>query len=413
MLARPPRRPGPALLADCLDRAVAGFGHPEPDNNIGGEPGLKLSQKLRRKRRRAVEQTDGVVGVLGRRRVFRQHRHHHPDKVDHRSPRLPHLPPKPRYAEAVYNNQRSPRGQGAHSRIILNVGVVKRQAGEKAVARRGLRPMRETLPGGDIHPVRDHHPLGVAGSAGGVDQHRHIIRRNLGRGSQWRCRGESIAERRPSGGRRVIIVGFGPPHNAMPDPGSQIRRPPRHIRQRRVGDQGHGPGVVQDVGGFVAAVGGVDRNADRPQFRQPKPAVQIFDAIGHQQANPVAPPHAQLPEHRRRPQNPVTEIAISIGRAADFHKGFAGIGGGNALQRPPDGGLPGQRHFTLSPLPVSRHNRFNPRPDINPPPSVLPPNLPRRRRAVNKPRAATGGFGFDCIRIQCHNRRIRICRGAG
>ena len=368
---------------------------------------MKLGQKLRRKRRRAVKQTDGVIGVLGRWRVFRQHRHHHPDKVDHRSPRLPHLPPKPRRAEAVDDNQRSPGGQGAHSRIILNVGVVKGQASKKAVARRGLRPVREPLPGGDIHPMRDHHALGVAGGAGGVDQHRHIIRRNLGGRNAGRGGGESITERRPSRGRIIS------PRNAMPDPGSQIRRRPRHIRQRRVGDQRHGPGVVQDVGGFVAAVGGVDRNADRPQFRQPKPAVQIFDTIGHQQANPVAPPHAQLPEHRRRPQNPVTEIAIGIARAADFHKGFAGIGNGNALHYPPDGGFPGQGRFTLSILPVSRHNRFNPRPDINPPRSVLPPNLPRRRRAVNKPRAATGGFGFDCIRIQCHNRRIRICRGVG
>ena len=240
--------------------------------------------------------------------------------------------------------------------------------------------MREPLPGGDIHPVRDHHPLGVARSAGGVDQHRHIIGRNFRRGGQWRCRGESNAERRPS--RRRII----PPDNPMPDAGGQIRRGPGHIRQRRVGNQRHGPGVVKNVGGFVAAVGGVDRNADRPQFRQPKPAVQIFDAVGHKQANPVAPPHAHIPEHRRRPQNPIAESTIGIARAADFDKGFGGIGNGNALQRPPDGGLPGQGGFAISILPVSRHNRFNPQQGI-PPLSVLPPNLPRRRRAVNKPRA--------------------------
>ena len=210
--------------------------------------------------------------------------------------------------------------------------------------------MREPLPGGHIHPMRDHHAFGVAGSAGSVDQHRHIIGRNLGRGGQWRCSGESNTERRPSRGRIT------PSYNPMPDAGGQIRRGPGHIRQRRVGNQRHGPGVVQNVGGFVAAVGGVDRNADRPQFRQPKPAVQIFDAVGHKQANPVAPPHAQLPEHRRRPQNPIAEIAIGIARAANFHKGLAGVGGGDALQHPPDGGLPGQGRFTLSTLPVSCHN---------------------------------------------------------
>ena len=346
---------------------------------------LELGQELRRKGRRAVEQPHGVVGVVGLCLVLRQYRHHHADEVDHRGLRLAHLPPEPRRAEAVNEDERGPGGQRAHRRVILDVGVVEGQAGEEAVVGCGLRPVPEALPGGGVHPVGDHHALGVARRAGGVDQHGHVVGRHIRPLGQRRGGVKGFAERRPAslftptpalprqGGGRFLFV---PPQDTMPDAGGQVGGGSGHLGQRRVGDQRHGPGVVQDVGRLVAAVGGVDGNADSPQLRQPEPAVQVLDAVGHEQAHPVAVLDAHLAEHGRRPQHPVPHIAVGVGRAADLDERLVRVCAGDAVKHLADGGVPGQRRAGVSDGLLCAH--------VRPPSSVSMVKLPRGYGAVNR-----------------------------
>ena len=170
------RRTSPALLPDAFNGPETGLGHAKANYDVGVEPILEFSQKFWRKRRRAVEQPDGVVFVVGFWFVLGQHGHHHADEVDHRGLGFAHLSPETGRAETVDHHQCPAGSQSAHSRVVLDVGVVVGQAGEEPVICGGLGPVGKALSGGHVHHVGTHHALGVACGAGGVDQHGDIIR---------------------------------------------------------------------------------------------------------------------------------------------------------------------------------------------------------------------------------------------
>ena len=102
-----------------------------------------------------------------------------------------------------------------------------------------------------------------------------------------------------------------------------------------MGHDGFGGGVLQDKGGFVPLVGGVDRNADRPQQGQAEPAVKKLRAIGQQEAYPVAAADAPFLKHPGGLPRPVVELPVSQRRAGDFDKGFIRIALGRPFQKLP------------------------------------------------------------------------------
>ena len=73
------------------------------------------------------------------------------------------------------------------------------------------------------------------------------------------------------------------------------------VGQAVVGDQGGGLGVVEDVGHFVAAVGGVDGHGDAADEGQAEPGVENFGHVGQEQADAVAVADAQDCGTYRRP----------------------------------------------------------------------------------------------------------------
>ena len=160
---------------------------------------------------------------------------------------------------------------------------------------------------------------------------------------QWLGAVELFPEGSPAVARRFIAAQY-----AVADAGGKVGSGPGNVGQRWVGDHRDGLGIVQDVGGLVAAVGGVDGNGDGPQFRQPEPAVQVLDGVGHEQADSVAMLDAHFPEHRRSPQHTVAYLSIGVCGSADLDEGLVGVDVGNAVKDLPDGGVPGQRRFKFT-----------------------------------------------------------------
>ena len=77
-----------------------------------------------------------------------------------------------------------------------------------------------------------------------------------------------------------------------------------------MGNDGRGAGVVQDVGCFVALVGGVDGHADGADERQPEPAIHELSAVGQEEADAVAVADARGLKHASGALDGVVEVAV-------------------------------------------------------------------------------------------------------
>ena len=80
----------------------------------------------------------------------------------------------------------------------------KGEAGEKAVVAGGLGPVGETLAGSDVHLVSEHHALGVAGGAGGVDEHGDVVGGDCWEGLDGGGVFEGVGEVGPAGVGRCL-----------------------------------------------------------------------------------------------------------------------------------------------------------------------------------------------------------------
>ena len=318
---------GTPRAANALDSAIAGFGHAEADDDVGAEPLLKIGQEPGGESGGAVKEAHGVVGVIGRRVIFRQYGHHHTDKVDDGSVGVSYLLPKSGGAETVLDHQRGARCQSSHSAVILGVGVKVGQAGEKAVGGAGLRPQGKPLAGSDIHLMGNHDALGIAGSAGSVLQHCDVGGGNIGEGFQRRRGVQELAIRLPGIGRGGAANG-----QAMLNAGGEVGGGGCDIQQAVVGDQSGRGGVVQDKRHFVAPVCGVDGYGDAANQGEPKPGVEHFRDIGEKEAYAVAVSDTQLAEQGRRRPAAAHKIAVGNALAVDFYEYLAGVGVGSDLQ---------------------------------------------------------------------------------
>ena len=115
------------------------------------------------------------MAVEGGFRLLGEDGHHHADEIDDGGVGVADLVPEAGGGEAVLDDEGGACGEGAHSGVVLGVGVEEGEAGEKAVVAGGLGPVGETLAGGDVHLVGEHDPLGVAGGTGGVDEHGDVV----------------------------------------------------------------------------------------------------------------------------------------------------------------------------------------------------------------------------------------------
>ena len=169
---------GAAGCADPFDCAVAALSHAEADDDIGVEAVLKGLEEIGVERGGAVEEADGIVAVEGRFGLLGEDGHHHADEIDDSGLGVADLIPEAGGGKAVLDDEGGTGGESAHGGIVLGVGVEKGEAGEKAVVTGGLGPVGKTLAGGDVHLVSEHDALGVAGGAGGVDEHGDVVGRD-------------------------------------------------------------------------------------------------------------------------------------------------------------------------------------------------------------------------------------------
>ena len=83
-----------------------------------------------------------------------------------------------------------------------------------------------------------------------------------------------------------------------------------YIQQGRVGHQGCGTGVVQDVRRLIPLVGRVNGHADGADERQPEPAIHELGAVGEEEADAVTVADAGGLEHASGALDGVVELAV-------------------------------------------------------------------------------------------------------
>ena len=124
----------------------------------------------------------------------------------------------------------------------------------------------------------------------------------------------------------------GAPQQPYLDTGGQGGGRAGNTGQRRVGYQAFGLSVIKDVGHLVPLVGGVHRHCDGPDQRQPKPGVDVLNAVGQEQADPVALLDTQNGEHGGRLQNAVIELLVRPTQSANLDKSLARVAADNFFQ---------------------------------------------------------------------------------
>ena len=97
------------------------------------------------------------------------------------------------------------------------------------------------------------------------------------------------------------------------------------VEERGVGHEGGGGGVVEDVGCFVALVGGVDGDGDGADEGESEPAEQELGAVGEEEADAVAVADASGLEHAGGALDGGVEIAVGDVLAGDFEEGLVGV----------------------------------------------------------------------------------------
>ena len=202
--------------------------------------------------------------------------------------------------------------------------------------------MSEPLSGGNVHLVSDLDTLGVAGGAGGVDEHGDVKGGDPGQVTDGFRGGQLLGEGVPSGRAGGIHVRRGVGHEEPgPDAGGELGGFFGHVDERGVGDEPGGFGVVEDVGRFVALVGGVDGDGDGADGGQSEPAVEELGAVGQEEADPVAGVDAQTTEHSGGAEGPFLELAVGDAVSGDFDEGLVGLAPDGQLHEFAQGPLPG------------------------------------------------------------------------
>ena len=184
------------------------------------------------------------------------------------------------------------------------VAVRQRQEGQVDLLR-AQRQRRQHVVGAAAvrqdRAVRQHHPLGRAAGAGGVDQAGQRVggdRRRLGGDVVGVAR---VGDQRRPGGDGQRRVGRTAPCDQQVERAGQ-----RHPLGQRGGRHHRhaGAGIAQDMGVVGHRVGGVGRHRHRPDGHQRGLDDRVFGPVLRHDHHPVARRHAggaQRPRHARRP----------------------------------------------------------------------------------------------------------------
>ena len=188
------------------------------------------------------------------------------------------------------------------------VDVEERQHADQGVVGLDRERVLDLPDVGDQVRVREHHPLGQAGGAARVGQHRQVGGRvdlDLGRRVGV---AEQVAERlRPLGlPEHVELVG---------DPGPLGRLPSRLV-ERRHGDQDLRARVLELVGELVRGVERVGRGRLAPRRGGAVKGDRVLGDVGHVDGEHVAVAEAALGEPRRERADPARELGVGDRAAA-------------------------------------------------------------------------------------------------
>ena len=114
------------------------------------------------------------------------------------------------------------------------------------------------------------------------------------------------------------------------------------VEEGDVGDEGRGGSVVEDVGCFVALVGGVDGDGDGADEGEAEPAEHELGAVGEEEADAVAVGDAGGLEHAGGALDGVVEVAVGDLLAGDFEEGLGGVALDDFGEEVAEGLLPGE-----------------------------------------------------------------------
>ena len=114
------------------------------------------------------------------------------------------------------------------------------------------------------------------------------------------------------------------------------------VEEGGVGDEGGSGGVVEDVGGFVALVGGVDGDGDGSYEGEAEPAEHELGAVREEEADAVAVADASGLEHASGTLDGVVEIAVGEFLAGELEEGLGGVPLDDFGEEVAEGLLPGE-----------------------------------------------------------------------
>ena len=110
-----------------------------------------------------------------------------------------------------------------------------------------------------------------------------------------------------------------------------------------VGDEGGCGSVVEDVGGFVTLVGGVDGDGDGSNQGEAEPAEHELGAVWEEEADAVAVADAGGLEHASGALDGVVEIAVGEFAVGELEEGLVGVALDYFGEEVAEGLFPGER----------------------------------------------------------------------
>ena len=175
------------------------------------------------------------------------------------------------------------------------VHVIERCRHQRALALRH-RPAHALADRPEVRVVRQHHALGPAGRARGVEEHRRFLGLHL----QRRERALGVDAER----REVLVEG---------DLGHAVRR---ELQARVVADHQLGVAVVDDVGHGLGRQLVVHRHRHQARLHGAEEGEQELGAVGRQDGDAIAALQSALQQPARHRAAQADDVAVGVGALA-------------------------------------------------------------------------------------------------
>jgi len=207
-----------------------------------------------------------------------------------------------------------------HEQLVEPVIEGKRQDAEHNILFRVLQIGGD---GGDrgVHvEMGHHHPFGIAGAAGGIDESGQIDVDNPWQISPDRRRGENFSQRR---GVRPLLAGR--IEHDHPEPGEIRTQPLERQPARPLRNEDGGAAIPQHIDQLVVLGGGIEADKDPSRHQDGIDRHTGIGRIIHVEQNPVAAPDADADQMAGQAISRRPELRIAQRNAARLERNFAGM----------------------------------------------------------------------------------------